>query len=100
MRRSLLRAAEIFGWMAAGFAAFLAFRVFFILLSVVNPAFCDISCELSKFAVPVAVACWIVGWVPLVIVGLVHYARRSLKLWWLPHASVMTVTFVAAMLYV
>ena len=43
MRLRLLRIAEVLAWMAAAFAAFLGLRVFFIFLSVINPAWCDIS---------------------------------------------------------
>jgi hypothetical protein len=100
MRRGLLRIAEIFGWMAGGFAFFLGARVFFIFLSVLNPAFCEISCDLGKSAVPVMLACFVVAWAPLPIIAFIHYSRRSLRLTWLPHAVVLTGSFVVAMLYV
>jgi hypothetical protein len=100
MRRSLLRLAEVLSWMAAGFAAFLAFRVFFIFLSVINPAFCDVSCDLGRYAVPVGLACFVFGWAPFVIIGMIHFARRSLRLWWTPHAVLLTLLFLLAMVYV
>jgi hypothetical protein len=100
MRRGMLRIAEIFGWMAGGFALFLGARMFFIFLSIINPAFCDISCDMGRYIVPVSVACFVIGWVPLPILLMIHHARRSLTLSWVPHAVGLTVLFVLAMAYV
>ncbi|MFY9615035.1 MAG: hypothetical protein WAT58_06510 [Candidatus Dormiibacterota bacterium] len=100
MRRGVLRIAEIFGWMAGGFAFFLSARMFFIFLSIVNPAFCDISCDIGRYAVPVSIACFVIAWAPLPIIGMIHHARRSLSLAWAPHAIGLTIIFALAMLYV
>jgi hypothetical protein len=100
MRRGVLRIAEIFGWMAGGFAFFLGARMFLIFLSIINPAFCDISCDMGRYAVPVSIACFVLGWAPLPILLMIHHARRSLSLVWVPHAIGLTVLFVLAMAYV
>ena len=99
MRFRLLRIAEVLAWMAAAFAVFLGLRVFFIFLSVVNPAWCDISCDLARTPVPVALSVFVVGWVPVAVVGFIHYARRAAGLWWLPHIAIITVTYAVAMSY-
>ena len=100
MRRGLLRTAEVFAWMAGGFAFFLAARMFLIFLSVINPAFCDISCDMGQYLVPVSLACYVVGWAPVPVIVFIHRARRSLSLVWVPHCIVITAAFTAAMLYV
>jgi hypothetical protein len=100
MRRVLLRIAELCAWTGGAFAVFLGFRIFLIFLSVVNPAFCDISCDLGKYAVPVSLAVFVVGWSPLFVIAAIRHARRSLSLWWTPHIAVITTTFAVAMGYV
>jgi hypothetical protein len=100
MRRGLLRIAEIFGWTATAFSLFLAGRMFLIFLSVLNPAFCDISCDIGQYLVPVSLCCFVVGWAPAVTLVFIHRARRSLTLVWVPHSIVITATFTVAMLYV
>jgi hypothetical protein len=100
MRFRLLRVAEILAWMAAAFAAFLGLRVFSIFLSVVNPAWCDISCDLARTPVPVALSVFVVGLAPFAVLGFIHYARRQTTLWWLPHVAIITATHAVAMSYI
>ncbi|MEA2645764.1 MAG: hypothetical protein QOE92_847 [Chloroflexota bacterium] len=100
MRFRLLRVAEVLAWMAAAFAAFLAFRVFFIFLSIINPAWCDISCELARTPVPVGLSVFVVGWAPFAVIGFIRYSRHHAHLWWLPHVAIITATHAVAMGYV
>lgn len=100
MRRGLLRVAEIFAWIAGAFAFFLGFRMVMIFLSIINPAFCDISCDLGKSAIPVSFAVFVVGWAPLLIIVRIHHARRYLATAWVPFSIGVTLVFVLAMSYV
>jgi riboflavin transporter FmnP len=100
MRRGMLRVAEIFAWTAGALSFFLAFRMVMIFLSIINPAYCDISCDLGRSAVPVSLAVFVVGWAPLLIIVRIHHARRYVATAWVPFYLGVTLLFVLAMSYI
>jgi hypothetical protein len=100
MRAASLRAAEFLTWIAICLTSFLAFRIFAIYLTLVNPATCNDSCGLGHHAVRVALAVFVVGWFPWLLLLCVSYARRHAELWWLPHSLVIAGAYIFAMAYV
>ncbi len=97
MRQRLLGVAEMSAWVAVSFAAFLALRVLSILLNLVNLAQCTDSCEAGSQALPIVLLAFGVGWFPAVLVYFVRLARRGPSRWWIPHAAVVVLVHMAAM---
>lgn len=95
-----LRTAEILTWIAICLTSFLAFRIFAIYLTLLNPATCNDSCDLGRDAVRVFLAVFVVGWFPWLLMVCISYARRHAELWWLPHSVVIVGAYIFAMAYV
>ena len=100
MRAVSLRAAEFLTWIAICLTSFLAFRIFAIYLTLINPATCNDSCQLGHDAIRVFLAVFVVGWFPWLTLLCISYARRHAELWWLPHAFVIAGAYIFAMIYV
>jgi hypothetical protein len=100
MRERLLGVAEISAWVAVSFTAFLALRVMSIFLSVVNPAQCLDSCNAGSQVIPISLFVFGLGWFPFLLVAFVRLAKRSVELWWIPHAVVVVAAHAVAMMLV
>jgi hypothetical protein len=100
MRTWSLRAAEILTWCVISLTTFLALRIGAIMLSLINPAICNDSCELGHHAVRVFLAVFVVGWFPWLLLLCIRYARSHAELWWLPHGLIVAGAYTVAMLYV
>jgi hypothetical protein len=100
MRAVSLRSAEFLTWIAICLTSFLAFRIFAIYLTLVNPASCNDSCDMGHQAIRVFLAIFVVGWFPWLHLLCIHYARRHAELWWLPHCLVIAGAYIFAMVYV
>ena len=100
MRQRLLGGAEVCGWVAASFTAFLCLRVMSILLGLVNLGQCSDSCDAGSQVLPIALFTIGLGWFPFVLVSFVRAARRSRELWWAPHALVVVLAHAVAMVQV
>src|SRR5258708_29676966 len=100
MRAVSLRTAEVLTWIAICLTTFLAFRIFAIYLTLLNPATCNDSCDLGRDAIRVFLAVFVVGWFPWLLMLCISYARRHAELWWLPHCVVIVGAYIFAMSYV
>src|SRR5258708_23886563 len=100
MRAVSLRTAEVLTWIAICLTTFLAFRIFAIYLTLVNPATCNDSCDVGRDAIRVFLAVFVVGWFPWLLMLCISYARRHAELWWLPHGVVIVGAYIFAMSYV
>src|SRR5260370_22452270 len=100
MRTVSLRTAEVLTWIAICLTSFLAFRVFAIYLTLLNPATCNDSCDLGKAGIWVFLAVFVIGWFPWLLMLCIAYARRHAELWWLPHSLVVAASYIFAMGYV
>jgi hypothetical protein len=100
MRAVSLRTAEFLTWIAICLTSFLAFRVFAIYLTLINPATCNDSCDMGHSAIRVFLAVFVVGWFPWLLLLCISYARRHAELWWLPHCLVIAGAYIFAMVYV
>src|ERR1700680_4563950 len=99
MRTRSLRAAEILTWIVISLTTFLALRIGAILLSLLNPAICNDSCDLGHHTIRVILAVFVVGWFPWLLLLCIHYARTHLELWWLLHSIIIAGAYVVAMVY-
>jgi hypothetical protein len=95
----MLRIGEILAWMALAFAAFFGIRVFFIFVSLINPGFCSDSCEVDRYAVPVGLIAFLLGWAPVATIAACRYARRHLGRWWVPHLTTLMTVHALAILW-
>jgi hypothetical protein len=100
MRTRSLRAAEIMTWIVISLTTFLALRIGAILLSLLNPAICNDSCDLGHHTIRVILAVFVVGWFPWLLLVCIHYARAHTELWWLPHSIVVAGAYIVAMVYI
>src|SRR5258708_20395700 len=99
MRTVSLRTAEVLTWIAICLTSFLAFRIFAIYLTLLNPATCNDSCDLGRDATRVFLAVFMVGWFPWLLMLCISYARRHAELWWLPHSVVIVGASIFALPY-
>ena len=100
MRAWSLRAAEILTWCVISLTTFLALRLSAIMLTLLNPAICNDSCDLGHHVLRVFLAVFVVGWFPWLLLLCIRYARTHAELWWLPHCFVITGAYTVAMVYV
>src|ERR1700730_6931747 len=100
MRARSLRAAEILTWCVISLTTFLALRTAAIMLTLLNPAVCNDSCELGHHVLRVFLAVFVIGWFPWLILLCIRYARTHAELLWLPHSIVHAGVYTIAMVYV
>jgi hypothetical protein len=100
MRTWSLRAAEILTWCVISLTTFLALRIGAIMLTLLNPAICNDSCELGHHVLRVFLAVFVIGWFPWLILLCIRYARTHAELWWLPHCIIIAAVYTVAMVYV
>src|SRR5258708_12231513 len=100
MRAVSLRTAEVLTWIAICLTTFLAFRIFAIYLTLLNPATCNDSCDLGRDAIRVFLAVFVVGWFPWLLMLCISYARRPPEISWLPPCVVILGPYIFAIAYV
>jgi hypothetical protein len=100
MRTRSLRAAEILTWIVISLTSFLALRIAAILLSLLNPAICNDSCDLGHHTIRVILAVFVIGWFPWLLLLCIRYGKTHVELWWLPHSIVIAGAYIFAMVYI